>query len=180
MLNYARYSTTNSGSFLYEMQLINDEDGGMHKRYASPALRDRGGPTPLSRTSHTSSGPNVIPGYGTSAIVAMDKSASAISSDPSLSSTSLLSQSKLNKTTERSLESVLSSSKQKVSAIESLLKGASDRNFSVVRSSSLDLGILFQNYQLLAIYQSVTRCHCTLRPDLLIWMVQFIRTEICL
>lgn len=127
--------------FIYEMQLLNEEDGGMHKRYASPALRDRGGSIPLSRTSHTSSGPNVIPGYGTSAIVAMDKSASTISSEPSLSSTSLLSQVKPNKTAERSLESVLSSSKQKVSAIESLLKGVSDRNFSVARSSSLDLGI---------------------------------------
>jgi CLIP-associating protein 1/2 len=147
--------TIDSFYFLW-MQLINDEDGGMHKRYASPALRDRGGPMPHSRTSHTSSGSNVIPGYGTSTIVAMDKSASAISSEPSLSSSSLLSQSKLNKTTERSLESVLSSSKQKVSAIESLLKGASDRNFSVVRSSSLDLGIFFQNHQLLAIL--VTRC----------------------
>ncbi|KAJ4747074.1 CLIP-associating protein [Rhynchospora pubera] len=121
-------------------RLINDEDGGMHKRYASPALRDRGGSMPLSRTSNTPSGP-ILPGYGTSAIVAMDKTASTISSEPSLSSTSLLSQSKSNKTTERSLESVLSSSKQKVSAIESLLKGAADRNFSVVRSSSLDLGV---------------------------------------
>lgn len=127
--------------FLYELQLLNEEDGGMHKRYASPALRDRGGSIPLSRTSHASSGPNVNPGYGTSAIVAMDKSASTISSEPSLSSTSLLSQVKPNKTSERSLESVLSSSKQKVSAIESLLKGVSDRNFSVARSSSLDLGI---------------------------------------
>ncbi|KAJ3706355.1 hypothetical protein LUZ61_010060 [Rhynchospora tenuis] len=121
-------------------RLINDEDGGMHKRYASPALRERGVSMPLSRTSHTPSGP-ILPGYGTSAIVAMDKTASTISSEPSLSSTSLLAQSKSNKTTERSLESVLSSSKQKVSAIESLLKGASDRNFSVVRSSSLDLGV---------------------------------------
>ncbi|KQJ83476.1 CLIP-associated protein isoform X2 [Brachypodium distachyon] len=118
---------------------INDEDG-VHKRYASPSLRERV-VQPSRATSHASG--THIPGYGTSAIVAMDKSA-AISSDPSLSLNNLrLSQSKTSsRISERSLESVLSSSKEKVSAIESLLKGVSisDRqNFSVARSTSLDL-----------------------------------------
>lgn len=130
------------------LQIINDEDGGIHKRYASPSLRERG--VQLSRApSHATT---QLPGYGTSAIVAMDKSAT-IPSEPSLSSTTLLlSQSKtFGKSSERSLESVLNASKQKVSAIESLLKGVSisdKQNFSVARSTSLDLGSkdnLFEN-----------------------------------
>ncbi|XP_048558227.1 CLIP-associated protein-like isoform X1 [Triticum urartu] len=120
---------------------INDEDG-VHKRYASPSLREK--VLQPSRTSSHASGTH-MPGYGTSAIVAMDKSA-AISSDSSLPSNNLrLSQSKTtSRVSDRSLESVLSSSKEKVSAIESLLKGVSisDRqNFSVARSTSLDLGV---------------------------------------
>ncbi|AQK44687.1 CLIP-associated protein [Zea mays] len=122
-------------------RIINDEDGGVHKRYASPSLRDR--VVQPSRASSHSSGTHV-PGYGTSAIVAMDKSA-AISSDSSFPSNTLrLSQSKtIDRSSERSLESVLSSSKEKVSAIESLLKGVSmsGQNFSAARSTSLDLGV---------------------------------------
>ncbi|CAL5026552.1 unnamed protein product [Urochloa decumbens] len=122
-------------------RIINDEDGGVHKRYASPSLRDR--VAPPSRAPSHSSGTHV-PGYGTSAIVAMDKSA-AISSDSSFSSNNLrLSQSKtIGRSSERSLESVLNSSKEKVSAIESLLKGVSisGQNFSAARSTSLDLGV---------------------------------------
>jgi CLIP-associating protein 1/2 len=122
------------------MQIINEEDG-VHKRYASPSLRDK--VAQPSRASSHSSGTR-IPGYGTSAIVAMDKSA-AISSDSSFSSNNLrLPQSKtIGRGSERT-ESVLNSSKEKVSAIESLLKGVSvsDRqNFSAARSTSLDLGI---------------------------------------
>ncbi|KAM0904238.1 hypothetical protein ACQ4PT_018122 [Festuca glaucescens] len=120
---------------------INDEDG-VHKRYASPSLRERV-VQPSRASSHA--GGTHMPGYATSAIVAMDKNA-AISSDSSLSSNNLrLSHSKTtSRISERSLESVLNSSKEKVSAIESLLKGASisDRqNLSVARSTSLDLGV---------------------------------------
>uniref|UniRef100_A0A0E0NHT7 TOG domain-containing protein n=2 Tax=Oryza rufipogon TaxID=4529 RepID=A0A0E0NHT7_ORYRU len=120
-------------------RIINDEDGGLQKRYPSPSLREKG--VQLSRASSHASGTHLA-GYSTSAIVAMDKSA-AISSESSLSSRSLLSQSKkIGRTAERSIESVLSSSKQKVSAIESLLKGVSGRqNFSAMRSTSLDLGV---------------------------------------
>uniref|UniRef100_A0A0E0K2G2 TOG domain-containing protein n=1 Tax=Oryza punctata TaxID=4537 RepID=A0A0E0K2G2_ORYPU len=103
-------------------RIINDEDGGLQKRYPSPSLREKG--VQLSRASSHASGTHLA-GYSTSAIVAMDKSA-AISSESSLSSRSLLSQSKtIGRTAERSIENVLSSSKQKVSAIESLLKGNS-------------------------------------------------------
>ncbi|OVA02233.1 HEAT [Macleaya cordata] len=120
-------------------RIINDEDGGVHKRYASPSLRERS--MPLSRT------PSQTPasaGYGTSAIVAMDRTAS-VPSGVSVSSGLLLSQAKsLGKGTERSLESVLHASKQKVTAIESMLRGLnmSDKhNSSSVRSTSLDLGV---------------------------------------
>lgn len=116
-------------------RLINEEDGGIHRRHASPSVRDRGAPPSASSN---------LPGYGTSAIVAMDKS-SSLSSGTSFSSGLHLSQGKsLGKGTERSLESVLHASKQKVSAIESMLRGLdlSDRhNSSTLRSSSLDLGV---------------------------------------
>ncbi|KAJ6821576.1 CLIP-associated protein [Iris pallida] len=123
-------------------RIINDEDGGLHKRYVSPSLRERG--VQLSRGStHTPT--SNLPGYGTSAIVAMDKS-SSIASGHSLSSSSLLlAQTKPHgNASEKSLESMLQASKQKVSAIESLLRGVniSDKQkSSITRSSSLDLGV---------------------------------------
>uniref|UniRef100_A0A1J3HM77 CLIP-associated protein n=3 Tax=Noccaea TaxID=290573 RepID=A0A1J3HM77_NOCCA len=121
-------------------RLINEEEGGIHRRHASPSVRERHSQPSFSQTS----APSNLPGYGTSAIVAMDRS-SNLSSGVSLSSGLLLSQSKdLNKGSERSLESVLQSSKQKVSAIESMLRGlhVSDRqNPAALRSSSLDLGV---------------------------------------
>ncbi|GAV63851.1 HEAT domain-containing protein/CLASP_N domain-containing protein [Cephalotus follicularis] len=121
-------------------RIINEEDGGLHRRHASPSLRDRS--AQMSHTSQTSN-PSNIPGYGTSAIVAMDRS-STLSTGTSLSSGMHLSQSKsLGKVTDRSLESVLHASKQKVTAIESMLRGldVSDKNSSTLRSSSLDLGV---------------------------------------
>ncbi|GLU07854.1 hypothetical protein SLE2022_247940 [Rubroshorea leprosula] len=120
-------------------RIINEEDGGMHRRHASPSIRDRN--VQMSFTTQTSSN---LPGYGTSAIVAMDRS-SSLSSGTSVSSGLLLSQAKsLGKGTERSLESVLHASKQKVSAIESMLRGleiSDKQNPSTLRSSSLDLGV---------------------------------------
>ncbi|KAJ1416845.1 Vacuole morphology and inheritance protein 14, Fab1-binding region [Sesbania bispinosa] len=122
-------------------RLINEEDGGKHRRHASPSIRDRS--ALMSLTSQTSA-PSNLTGYGTSAIVAMDRS-SSLSSGTTVSSGVLLSQAKsLGKGTERSLESVLHASKQKVSAIESMLRGLdlSDRHHSsALRSSSLDLGV---------------------------------------
>lgn len=122
-------------------RIINEEDGGIHRRHASPSIRDRGAPTSFTSQS---SAPSNLSGYGTSAIVAMDRS-SSLQSGTSLSSGLLLSQAKSrSKVTERSLESVLHSSKQKVTAIESMLRGLdlSDKhNSSMLRSSSLDLGV---------------------------------------
>lgn len=122
-------------------RVINEEDGGVHRRYASPSVRDRS--LQSSRTLSQTPAPS-LPGYGTSAIVAMDKSAT-LSTGVSLSSGTSLSQTKsLGKGTERSLESVLHASKQKVSAIESMLRGLeiSDKsNISTARSTSLDLGV---------------------------------------
>ncbi|MBA0853509.1 hypothetical protein Goshw_018513 [Gossypium schwendimanii] len=117
-------------------RIINEEDGGMHRRHASPSLRDRN--VQMSFTTQTSSTSN-IPGYGTSAIVAMDRT-SSLSSGTSFSSGMNLSQSKpLGKGAERTLESVLHASKQKVSAIESMLRGLDISEKQ--RSTSLDLGV---------------------------------------
>lgn len=111
----------------------------MHRRHASPSVRERN-----PQTSHNTQNPassNLV-GYGTSAIVAMDRNASLPSSIASHSSALFSTQSKpINKTTERSLESVLHASKQKVTAIESMLRGLDSGR---VRSSSLDLGISFE------------------------------------
>ena len=111
----------------------------MHRRHASPSVRDRGA---LVSMASQASAPSSLTGYGTSAIVAMDRS-SSLSSGTSIAS-GVLSQAKsLGKGTERSLESVLHASKQKVTAIESMLRGLdlSDKHgSSVLRSSSLDLG----------------------------------------
>ncbi|KAL9228289.1 hypothetical protein vseg_003884 [Gypsophila vaccaria] len=119
-------------------RIINEEDGGLHRRHASPSVRERN----ISLMPQSSASSN-LPGYGTSAIVAMDKSAT-LSSRASVSSGMMLSQSKsLDKGHDRSLESVLSSSKEKVSAIENLLRGLdmSSKHNSSIKSSSLDLGV---------------------------------------
>ncbi|XP_020591401.1 CLIP-associated protein-like isoform X2 [Phalaenopsis equestris] len=123
-------------------RLLNDEDGGMHKRYASPSLLERG--LQLSRSSSHAGTAN-LPGYQTSAIVAMDRSSSLASRESLSAGSHAFSQLKpLEKYSERSLESVLNSSKQKVSAIESLLRGVNisgkQRNSSA-HSTSLDLGV---------------------------------------
>ncbi|XWS47081.1 hypothetical protein CRYUN_Cryun14cG0122700 [Craigia yunnanensis] len=117
-------------------RIITEEDGGMHRRHASPSVRDRN--VPMSFTSQTSATSN-LPGYGTSAIVAMDRT-SSLSSGTSLPSGLNLSQSKpLGKGAERTLESVLHASKQKVSAIESMLRGLDISEKQM--STSLDLGV---------------------------------------
>ncbi|KAG8489060.1 hypothetical protein CXB51_017048 [Gossypium anomalum] len=117
-------------------RIINEEDGGMHRRHASPSLRDRN--VKMSFTSQTSATLNV-PGYGTSAIVAMDRT-SSLSSGTSLSSGLNFSQSKpIGKGAEHTLESVLHASKQKVSAIESMLRGLDISEKQ--RLTSLALGV---------------------------------------
>lgn len=117
------------------MQIINEEDGGIHKRHTSPSIRERSSHFSLASQTSTSH----LPGYGTSAIVSMDRSAN-LPSGTSLSSGPLLPQAK-PVGVERSLESVLHASKHKVSAIENLLKGLDVSEKS--RSSSLDLGDCF-------------------------------------
>ncbi|KAK4773433.1 hypothetical protein SAY87_028452 [Trapa incisa] len=126
-------------SFDHAIQrIINEEDGGIHRRHASPSIRDRNSQISSKPQTFTHA---TVPGYGTSAIVAMDRT-SSLPASKSLSS-KLLSQTKtLSRGSERSLESVLHASKEKVSAIESMLRGLemSERhNHSAVRSSSLDL-----------------------------------------
>lgn len=132
----------NLSNMVHFEQLMNEEDGGADKRYASPSFREKGGQLPRTRAqTHTTN----LSGYGTSAIVAMDRSAT-IAQRTALSSGSLFfAQPKLSeKGTERSLESVLHASKQKVTAIESMLRAVNiseKLNSAVTRSSSLDLGI---------------------------------------
>ncbi|CAM8960224.1 unnamed protein product [Rhodiola kirilowii] len=126
-------------SFDPVIQRIVNEEGGINKRHASPSLREKS--SQISLTSQ-STGHSTMPGYGTSAIVAMDKSTSLLSG-PSVSSGLLLSQTKSSKGSERSLESVLHASKQKVTAIESMLRGLdlSGKYNPSNLSSSLDLGV---------------------------------------
>nr|APT37048.1 CLIP-associated protein B1 [Gossypium hirsutum] len=117
-------------------RIINEEDGGMHRRHASPSVRDRNVKMPISSQSSNSAH---LPGYQTSAIVAMDRT-STLSSGTPLTSGLNLSQSKsLGKGAGRTLESVLHASKQKVSAIESMLRGLDISQKQ--RSTSLDLGV---------------------------------------
>ncbi|KAF9611080.1 hypothetical protein IFM89_026964 [Coptis chinensis] len=132
----ARWNCVSEDDELFEFKM-DEERGGVHRRYASPSLRDRGG-----QSLHTPSQTPTcnVPGYGTSAIVAMDRSATLPSGTP-LSSGLVLSQAKsLGKGTERSLESVLHASKQKVRSIESKLRGL-DISDKPLRSTSLDLGM---------------------------------------
>ncbi|KAK4258001.1 hypothetical protein QN277_007515 [Acacia crassicarpa] len=63
-------------------RLINEEDGGIHRRHASPSVHDRGA---LLSLSSQSSAPSSLPRYGNFAIVAMDRS-SSLSSGASVSS----------------------------------------------------------------------------------------------
>lgn len=116
----------------------------------------------MSLPSQTSA-PSNLPGYGTSAIVAMDRS-SSISSGTSISSGILLSQAKsLSKGTERSLESMLHASKQKVTAIESMLRGLDlpdKHHSSSLRSSSLDLGTREVFLSNIFIFTSIFRTLC--------------------
>ncbi|PPD72489.1 hypothetical protein GOBAR_DD30600 [Gossypium barbadense] len=94
-----------------EIMHDHEEDGGMHRRHASPSVRDRNVKMPISSQSSASAH---LPGYQTSAIVAMDRT-STLSSGTPLASGLNLSQSKyLGKGAGRTLESVLHASKQKV------------------------------------------------------------------
>ncbi|KAL8254487.1 hypothetical protein R6Q59_032708 [Mikania micrantha] len=102
-------------------RIVNDEDSGIRRRHASPSLRERNPPTSLN--THNPSSSSSLVGYGTSAIVAMDRNASLLSA-ASHSSELFSSQSKsISNGTERSLESVLHASNQKVTAIETMLRG---------------------------------------------------------
>ncbi|KAK8674396.1 hypothetical protein V6N13_112688 [Hibiscus sabdariffa] len=116
-------------------RIINEEDGGMHRRHPSP-VRDRN--VKMSITSQ-SSATSHLPGYQTSAIVAMDRNSTLSSGTPFTSGLNLSQPKPLGKGTDRTLESVLHASKQKVSAIESMLRGLDISEKQ--RSTSLDLGV---------------------------------------
>ncbi|KAE8730604.1 CLIP-associated protein [Hibiscus syriacus] len=117
-------------------RIINEEDGGMHRRHASPSVRDRNVKMPITSQYSASSH---LPGYQTSAIVAMDRTSTLSSGTPLTSGLNLSQPKPLGKGTDRTLESVLHASKQKVSAIESMLRGLDISEKK--RSTSWDLGV---------------------------------------
>lgn len=54
------------------VQIIDEEDGGFHRRYSSSSIHDK-----TSKMALTHAAPRkTLPGYGTSAIVAIDRSIS--------------------------------------------------------------------------------------------------------
>ncbi|KAE8685329.1 CLIP-associated protein [Hibiscus syriacus] len=65
--------------FLHITQIINEEDGGVHRRHASPSVRDRNVKMSITSQSPASSH---LPGYQTSAIVAMDRTSTLSSGTP--------------------------------------------------------------------------------------------------
>lgn len=120
------------------MQIIDEEDGGFHRRYSSTLICDRTFKIPFTHTAPQTTSP----GYDSSSIIALDRSTS-LPSGISLSSGLLKSQAKsLGKEASGTLERVLHGSKKKVSAIETMLRGleVSDKE-NTYCSSSLDLGI---------------------------------------
>eukprot|EP01018_Ginkgo_biloba_P033457 Gb_39333 [translate_table: standard] len=132
-------------------RLINDEECGIHKRYASPSTRDgsaqvRNSSSVPVTTNSLSSTTAVALGYGTSASAAMDRSAS-LSSGVSFPSTgnALTSQRKApEQYLEQSVENIIETNQQQVDAFESMLKGVdiSDKGvFPTTRPVSKDTGI---------------------------------------
>lgn len=95
-------------------RLINEEEGGLHKRYASPSLRDRSAnqsrhSSAVSTSLQSASAGSQLASFGPTPIVAMDRTGSLPITQ--------------RQPSERSLESVLQASQQQVNAIESMLKG---------------------------------------------------------
>ncbi|KAE8703987.1 CLIP-associated protein [Hibiscus syriacus] len=117
-------------------RIINEEDGGMHRRHTSPSIRDRN--VKMSITSQSSASSH-LPGYQTSAIVSMDRTSTLSSGTPLASGLNLPQPKPLGNGTDRTLESVLHASKLKVNAIESMLRGLDISEKQ--RSTSLDLGV---------------------------------------
>ncbi|KAH7302208.1 hypothetical protein KP509_23G060800 [Ceratopteris richardii] len=94
-------------------RLINEEEGGLHKRYASPSFRDRSAhqmkhSSTVAGTQSASAGSQLV-SFGATPIVAMDRTGNLVTNSKASS--------------ERSLESVLQASQQQVNAIETMLKG---------------------------------------------------------
>lgn len=113
-------------------RLINEEEGGLHKRYASPSLRDRS----AHQMKHSSTGTqsasagSQLVSFGTTPIVAMDRTGSSLTNNKAPS--------------ERSLESVLQASQQQVNAIETMLKGMDileKSDLSSLRSNGKEHGL---------------------------------------
>ena len=94
--------------------LLNEEDGGIHKRYTSPSLRDRGVQQQHHSTSATAGAQSASAGsqlvsLRSAPIVPMEKTGRILTTQKEPSG--------------RVLESVLQASQQQVNAIETILEG---------------------------------------------------------
>ncbi|KAJ7559060.1 hypothetical protein O6H91_04G068100 [Diphasiastrum complanatum] len=125
-------------------RLILEEDGGFHKRYASPSFTDKGTQQARNAPSHSS---NVVPqpsafggtpiAYSTPASTDFERS----SNSASLGSNNIMNISTNQKNliehaSERTLESLLQSSQQRVNAIETMLRGIDLTEHGMVSAAS--------------------------------------------
>ncbi|KAK4751073.1 hypothetical protein SAY87_004555 [Trapa incisa] len=118
-------------------RIIDEEDRGFHRRYSSSSNRERTLTIPLTYTASQTTSPR----RDSSAVVALDRSTSlpyGISHSSGLPRSQVKS---LDKEDSDTLERALHGSKQKVPAIETMLRGLEvlDKE-NTFRSSSLDLG----------------------------------------
>ena len=122
------------------MQLINEEEGGIHKRYASPLLRDRTTQqqkhsSAVAGVTQSASAGSQLVTVGPTPIVPMERTSSILPAQRAPA--------------DRSLESVLQASQQQVNAIETMLKGmdVSEKNdLSSGRTNGKDQGDKLHRY----------------------------------
>ncbi|KAJ7565995.1 hypothetical protein O6H91_02G084300 [Diphasiastrum complanatum] len=125
-------------------RLILEEDGGFHKRYASPSVRDKGAQQARNATSHSinvvpqSTAPSGTPiSFSTPASTDVDRNSNHVGLGPARIRNSSLDQKNLNEhAPERTLESILQSSQQQVNAIESMLRGLDLAEHGMVSATS--------------------------------------------
>ncbi|KAJ7546013.1 hypothetical protein O6H91_08G020200 [Diphasiastrum complanatum] len=121
-------------------RLINDEDRGFHKRYASPFARDRvangSRQSPLNATKdskHIGASSFIVP-----PIVAMDRRASLSSGLEAAKAAAAVQENETpDPVRDRYLEGLLQSSQQRANAIENILRGVDSLNKGALPRTSL-------------------------------------------
>ncbi|KAL3687778.1 hypothetical protein R1sor_014087 [Riccia sorocarpa] len=114
-------------------RLLNEEEGGFQKRYASPSVRDRGShghqnplrhssTVPIAPIVHQSITPSGSGGYSNSSVTSADRNGNAFAGLGALHLTNSYQRKSAELATERTLE-VLQASQEQVNAIESMLRG---------------------------------------------------------